>query len=61
MKQPFMEVAEFVEEAFDFLDNLRMGGQINMFGAAPELVYHFGMTKKQAQKVLQMWMDSKCK
>ena len=61
MKEPFLEVAEVIEEAFDFLDNLRMGGQMNMFGAAPELVYSFGITKKQAVKVLKMWMETKCK
>lgn len=61
MKEPFLEVAEVIGEAFEFLDNLRMSGQMNMFGAAPELVYTFGVTKKQAVKVLEMWMESKCK
>lgn len=43
---------------FEFLNDLRESGQINMFGAAPVLADTFGMTKSQARGVLSAWMKS---
>ncbi len=43
---------------FEFLNELRESGAINMFGAAPVLADTFGMTKSQARGVLSAWMKS---
>ena len=43
---------------FEFLNDLRESGQINMFGAAPVLADAFGMSKSQARGVLSAWMQS---
>lgn len=43
---------------FDFLDNLREQGSINMFGAAPVLREVFGLERRESQIVLQEWMTS---
>ena len=45
-------------EHFQFLDDLRESGAINMFGAAPYLQEEFGLTKTEARVVLQAWMRS---
>lgn len=42
---------------FDFLDNLREQGSINMFGAAPVLREVFGLTRRESQNVLAEWMS----
>lgn len=41
---------------FDFLDNLRESGQMNMFGAAPVIREVFGLTRRGSQIVLSEWM-----
>lgn len=43
---------------FDFLDNLRDSGQINMFGAASVLQEVFDLSRRESQSVLQEWMTS---
>ena len=43
---------------FEFLNELRESGQINMFGAAPVLADTFGMSKSQARGVLSACMQS---
>jgi hypothetical protein len=43
---------------FDFLDNLREQGSINMFGAAPVLREVFGLGRRESQIVLSDWMCS---
>ena len=46
------------ENIFDFLEDLRDSGQINMFGAAPYIVENFGLNKYQAREILSEWMHS---
>jgi hypothetical protein len=41
-----------------YLDALRESGQTNMYGAAPYLAHHFGITKYEARAILKDWMDS---
>lgn len=41
-----------------FLDKLRDSGETNMFGAVPYLIDEFGLTRKEAIKILSDWMDS---
>lgn len=43
---------------FDFLDDLREQGSINMFGAAPVLREVFGLGKRESQIILQEWMTN---
>ena len=46
---------------FEFLDDLRDSGRINMFGAAPYLQSTFELTRYEARDILKEWMDSKSK
>lgn len=41
---------------FQFLDDLREDGSVNMFGAAPVLQEVFEMTKAEAREVLTEWL-----
>ena len=43
-------------EMFRFLNRLRESGRINMFGAGPVVAESFGMTDREARKVLSAWM-----
>jgi|TARA_R110000744_G_scaffold176341_1_gene295242 hypothetical protein len=42
---------------FDFLDELRSNGTINMMGAPRELRHKFGMDKIEAIKVFVLWTE----
>jgi hypothetical protein len=46
-------------EMFEFLDELREGGTINMMGAARPLAAEFDLPKSEAREVLFAWMESK--
>lgn len=46
------------QDIFDFLDNLRESGQINMFGAAPVLQDVFDLSRRESRNVLQEWMTT---
>ena len=46
-----------MQEYFDFLDELRLSGETNMFGAAPYLQDEFGIDKREAREILQNWMS----
>ena len=49
------------ENIFDYLEDLRDSGQINMFGASPYIVEAFGLNKYQAREILSEWMhDYEC-
>ena len=43
---------------FDFLNDLREQGSINMLGAAPVLREVFGLGRRESQIVLSDWMCS---
>lgn len=47
-----------MKEIFDFLEDLKESGQINMFGAAPVLQEAFGLNKYEAREILADWMKS---
>jgi hypothetical protein len=47
-----------MKEIFDFLEDLKESGQINMFGAAPVLQETFGLNKYEAREILADWMKS---
>lgn len=46
-----------VPEEFVFLNNLRMSGATNMFGATPYLQEEFGLDRQEAKDILMEWMD----
>jgi len=57
-KKPITEDPNFMDEMFEFLDNLRESGVTNMFGAGPYLTKEFGLGKKLAREILKRWMET---
>ena len=53
-----MAIAEFQEEYFNFLVDLRDSGVTNMWGAGPYLEDEFNLTKQEAKDVLLAWIKS---
>ena len=53
-----MSIAEFKEEYFDYLVELRDSGVTNMWGAGPYLEDKFWLTKQEAKDVLVAWIKS---
>ena len=45
-------------EVFDFLENLRAGGTVNMFEAPKYLEAHFGYTPEEAKMNFYQWTQS---
>lgn len=43
---------------FVFLDELREGGETNMFGAPSHLVAMFGLSRTEAMEVTYAWMKT---
>lgn len=46
------------EEYFEFLDNLRELGIVNMFGAGVYLQQEFDLIPSESSKILVEWMDT---
>ena len=42
---------------FEFLNDLRESGEINMMGAPRELQYEFGLDKIEARKIFGLWTE----
>lgn len=47
-----------VEAVLRFLDAVRKGGRINMFGAAPYIQREFRVTSKDALTLQAYWMET---
>lgn len=43
---------------WEFLENLRVSGKTNMFGATPYLQAQFGLSHREAMEVLADWMKN---
>jgi len=43
---------------FEFLNDLREGGTMNMMGAPRELQNEFGLNKIQAREIFQLWTET---
>ena len=43
---------------FEYLEELRKSGVVNMFGATPYLEAEFSLSKTDAREILQMWMHN---
>lgn len=46
------------EMVFEFLDNLRESGAINMFGAGPYVQDAFGLDRREARDLVLEWMET---
>ena len=46
------------EMVFDYLDNLRESGAVNMFGAAPWVERAFDVDRETALAMLSEWMQT---
>ena len=46
-----------MEFYFEFLNELRESGQINMFGAPRVLQDEFGLEKREAREIVSAWME----
>ena len=44
------------ELVYEFLDDLRESGTVNMFGAAMDLREEFGFDKSMSRELLSAWM-----
>ena len=53
-----MSIAEFQEDYFTYLNELRASGETNMYGAAPYLEDKFWIEPSEAKEVLRLWMKS---
>ena len=45
-------------EYYVYLEELRQSGETNMFGASPYLESVFGLSRREAIKVLSNWMEN---
>jgi hypothetical protein len=46
-----------MKDLFEFLDDLRESGQVNMFGAGQVLQEVFGLGRHEAREVVAAWME----
>ena len=46
------------KEVMSYLNDLRDSGVTNMFGAAPYVEDEFGIDKREARRILQLWMQN---
>lgn len=54
-----MKVDRFdLTEYFEYLDELREIGEMNMFGAAPYLEEEYALSENDARKILNIWMQT---
>ena len=44
-------------KVFNFLNDLRDSGEVNMYGARPYLVDEFDLDKKDSSELLSMYME----
>ena len=49
---------DFEIECFDYLEDLRQSGVTNMFGARPYLMGAFNLDKREAGRILSLWMQN---
>ena len=53
-----MSIAEFQQDYFSYLVELRDSGVTNMLGAAPYLEDKFWLEPSEAKEVLRLWIKS---
>ena len=52
------ETMNITNEQIQFLDDLRDSGIVNMFGAGPYIQEEFGVSKHDANRILNHWMGT---
>ena len=52
------KTTEQEKEAMEFLNLLRNTGVTNMFGSAPYVQVEFGIEKKEARRLVSLWMSN---
>lgn len=58
MSTEVIKITKQEKEMFDYLNDLRLSGATNMFGASPYLADEFDIDKYEARKVLSKWMEN---
>ena len=53
------EQKEFEQKVFEYLDDLRKSGKVNMFGAGKNIREEFFIGRIHARNILREWMQSK--
>jgi hypothetical protein len=51
-------ITESEKEMFDYLNDLRESGAVNMLGARPYLAEQFELSKSESRNVLSKWMKN---
>lgn len=46
------------EEYYIYLEELRLSGETNMWGATPYLVHRYGLDEVRANEILFSWIDN---
>lgn len=54
MKHSFYDMCDY----FEYLDDLRSSGAVNMFGAAPHLAKEYDLEMTDARSVLRKWQHT---
>lgn len=50
------KTTEQEQEVMQYLNALRDSGVTNMFGATPHIEQEFGINKREAARILSLWM-----
>jgi len=58
MNKPEFCNEEELTEYLEYLDDLRLSGETNMYGAASYLQQEFDLSRKEAREVLFYWMET---
>ena len=45
-------------KVFNFLNDLRDSGEVNLFGSSPYITKAFGLRKKEANDILFLWIKN---
>ena len=52
------KLTEIEAKVFNFLNDLRDSGKVNMFGARPYIIKTFGTGEKKSNEILILWMKN---
>lgn len=52
------KLTEIEAKVFNFLNDLRDSGKVNMFGVRPYIIKTFGTGEKKSSEILILWMKN---
>jgi hypothetical protein len=58
MTQTMRKTTELEQCVCEYLNDLRLSGVVNMFGAGPYVESEFGLTKQEVRPLLTLWMSN---